>query len=141
MKTYKCTKCKAVFFSRDDLRQHQFEHLYPNASFAENISRLSQITEKEQMELSSTEEIIEDDEIASFDEAGASDEVTGPKAPETERWFIAKQLVKHKCVVVSTLQLDPNNMPDGWGKTGSSHDTQAGARAEFRKLCGNNNNC
>ena len=133
---FQCTKCSAQFFSRDDLRQHQFGHLYPDAKSTDDFNDLKQISEKDEIEFSSMEKVIEGEDIFSSETKNS-----GPSAPKSVRWFIAKNIKRHKCTVVSTNQLDPQKMPAGWKVTGSSHSTQAGARKQFVGLCGNNNNC
>ncbi len=60
MAKFKCTKCSATFSSRDALRIHQFGHLYPDAAKADNESRLAQISELEEQQLSAMEEIVDE---------------------------------------------------------------------------------
>jgi hypothetical protein len=60
MAKFKCTKCSATYSTRDERRVHEFGHLYPDAAKADRDSRLAQITELEEQQLSAMEEIVEE---------------------------------------------------------------------------------
>ncbi len=60
MKMFKCTKCSATFSTRDELRRHQFGHLYPDAAKMDSATGLEDISESDERLMSAMEEVIEE---------------------------------------------------------------------------------
>lgn len=60
MKVFKCTRCSATFSTRDDLRRHQFGHLYPDAAKIDSAIRLEDISESDERLMSAMEKVIEE---------------------------------------------------------------------------------